>query len=164
MTINIENETEITLGIAYEEIIRRVVNAVMDFEQCPYEAQVDVLLTDNAAIREINREHRGMDAPTDVLSFPAVEYGKPADFEGLFERVDCFHPETGELLLGDIVISLERVISQAEEYGHTRERELGFLVAHSMLHLFGYDHMEDCEREVMEQKQRMVLEGIGLRR
>ncbi|MDE6873819.1 MAG: rRNA maturation RNase YbeY [Lachnospiraceae bacterium] len=164
MTVNIENEAEITLGIVCEEVIERVVNAVMDFEQCPYEAEVDVLLTDNAAIREINREQRGIDAPTDVLSFPAVEYQVPADFEGLLERADCFHPETGELLLGDIVISLERVISQAEEYGHTRERELGFLVAHSMLHLFGYDHMEDGEREIMEQKQRMILEGIGLRR
>lgn len=164
MTVNIENEAEITLGIVCEEVIERVVNAVMDFEQCPYEAEVDVLLTDNAAIREINREQRGIDAPTDVLSFPAVGYQVPADFEGLLERADCFHPETGELLLGDIVISLERVISQAEEYGHTRERELGFLVAHSMLHLFGYDHMEDGEREIMEQKQRMILEGIGLRR
>lgn len=164
MTVNIENETEISMGIAYEEIIRLVVNAVMDYEQCPYEAQVDVLLTDNAAIREINREHRGIDAPTDVLSFPVIEYDTPADFDGIEEQMDCFHPETGELLLGDIVLSVERVISQAQEYGHSRERELGFLIAHSMLHLFGYDHMEDAEREVMEEKQRAILEGIGLRR
>lgn len=164
MTINIECETEILPGIAYEEIINRVVNAAMDYEQCPYEAEVNVLLTDNAAIHEINKEYRGIDAPTDVLSFPAAEYDTPADFEALEEQPDCFHPETGELLLGDIVISVEKVIAQAKEYGHSRERELGFLVAHSMLHLFGYDHMEDNERMVMEEKQRVILEGIGLRR
>lgn len=164
MTINIECETEISLGVAYEEIIHRVVNAVMDYEQCPYEAEVNVLLTDNAAIQEINQEYRGIDAPTDVLSFPSVEYDAPADFEALESLPDCFHPETGELLLGDIVVSVEKVLEQAEEYGHSKERELGFLVAHSMLHLFGYDHMEENERRVMEEKQRAILEGIGLRR
>ena len=164
MTIGIEYETEIMLDIAYEDIVRRVVLAAIEYEHCPYEAEVDVLFTDNASIAEINREYRKIDAPTDVLSFPASDYETPADFDSLKERMDCFHPETGELLLGDIVLSVEKILSQAEEYGHTRERELGFLVAHSMLHLFGYDHMADGEREEMERRQEAILEGIGLTR
>ena len=163
MTIDIEYETETAFGIDYRAVIERVVPAVLDSEKCPYEAQVSILITDNDAIREINCEQRGIDAPTDVLSFPAAEYDTPADFEMVSGRIDCFHPETGELLLGDIVLSVERVISQAEEYGHSRERELGFLVAHSMLHLIGYDHMEEEERAIMEQRQREILEGIGLK-
>ena len=164
MTIDIEYETETAFGIDYRAVIERVVPAVLDSEKCPYEAQVSILITDNDAIREINCEQRGIDAPTDVLSFPAAEYDTPADFEMVSGRIDCFHPETGELLLGDIVLSVERVISQAEGYGHSRERELGFLVAHSMLHLIGYDHMEEEERAIMEQRQREILEGIGLKR
>lgn len=165
MTINIEYETQIQLKVDYEPLIQQVVNAAMDYEACPYEAEVNVLLTDNEEIHKLNREYREIDAPTDVLSFPAVDYETPADFDALEEAaMDYFNPDTGELMLGDIVISVEKVMAQAEEYGHTKERELGFLVAHSMLHLFGYDHMEDEERAVMEQKQREILDGIGLTR
>ncbi len=165
MTIQIEYETEIALGVKYRELIERVVNAAADYEGCPYEAEVSVLLTDDAAIREMNRDFRQIDAPTDVLSFPAVAYEEPSGF-GLLEEDDagCFNPDTGELLLGDIVISVERVIAQAEEYGHSRERELGFLTAHSMLHLFGYDHIGEDERAVMERRQEEILDGLGLKR
>ena len=162
MTITIEYETDKELGIDYETIIRRVIPAALDYEECPYEAEVNVLLTDNDAIQEINREQRQIDAPTDVLSFPMADFEEPADFDRLEELAeDYFHPETGELLLGDIVVSVEQVIEQAEKYGHSRERELAFLIAHSMLHLCGYDHMEDGEREVMEQKQREILDKEG---
>ena len=165
MTIQIEYETEITLNVEYRELIGRVVNAAADYEGCPYEAEVSVLLTDDAAIRELNRDFRQIDAPTDVLSFPAVDYEEPAGFGMLKEdAAGCFNPDTGELLLGDIVISVERVIAQAEEYGHSRERELGFLIAHSMLHLFGYDHIGEDERAVMERRQEEILDGIGLKR
>ena len=85
-----------------------------------------------------------------------------ADFDKLEEQEDCFHPETGELLLGDIMISVEKVDSQAKEYGHSKERELGFLVAHSMLHLFGYDHIKEEERKCMEEHQEAILQSIGL--
>ena len=78
--------------------------------------------------------------------------------------MDAFHPESGELMLGDIVISKEKVISQAEEYGHSIEREYAFLIAHSMLHLFGYDHMEDDERMIMEEKQEEILERLHILR
>ena len=165
MTITIENETETSFGFSEKELIEKVIMGCMDYEECPYEAEVNVLLTDNESIRQINLEQRGIDSPTDVLSFPMADFDTPADFEPLEEASeDYFNPETGELLLGDIVISTDKVFSQAEEYGHTPQRELAFLVAHSMLHLFGYDHMEEGEREEMERRQREILNGLGITR
>ncbi|MEY8337322.1 rRNA maturation RNase YbeY [Lachnospiraceae bacterium 62-35] len=165
MTISIENESNRTLTLPYERIIHSIVEAAMDYESCPYEAELNVILTDNETIRQINKEHRQIDSPTDVLSFPMADYKSPADFEGLEEQAeDYFNPETGELLLGDIVISVDKVEEQAEKYGHSLERELAFLVAHSMLHLFGYDHMEEDERLIMEKKQEEILERKGYRR
>ena len=165
MTIEIENESGIVPEFDYEELIRSVILYCLDYEDCPYEAEVNVLLTDNPGIREINLEQRNIDAPTDVLSFPMGDYETPADFERLEESGgDYFNPETGELLLGDIVISLEKVREQALSYGHSERRELAFLTAHSMLHLFGYDHMEDAERTVMEEKQREILDRLGISR
>lgn len=165
MTITIEEEVEIPFSFEYKPLIENVVNVALDYVGCPYEAEVHVLLTDNDAIHEINKENRGVDAPTDVLSFPYAEYETPADFDRLEEeQPDVFHPETGELMLGDIVISVDRVLSQATEYGHSNERELGFLIAHSILHLCGYDHMEEDEREVMEQKQREIMDLLKLYR
>lgn len=165
MTITIEYEAQKQLDLPYREIIEEIVLAAMDYEECPYEAEVNVILTDNPAIQEINREHRQIDAPTDVLSFPMVDYETPSDFDHVEEAAeDYFNPETGELMLGDIVISVDKVEEQAEQYGHSQKRELAFLVAHSMLHLFGYDHMEEEERLVMEQKQREILESRGYTR
>lgn len=165
MTITIEYETEQRLELPYEKIIDEIVMAAMDYEDCPYEAEVSVLLTDNEEIRRINREFRSLDSATDVLSFPMGDYEKPADFEHLEEASeDYFNPETGELLLGDIVISVEKVKEQAEKYGHSESRELAFLTAHSMLHLFGYDHMEEDERKVMEDKQEEILKRAGYER
>ena len=149
----------------YEKIIHEIIPAALDYEECPYEAEVNVILTDNDAIQEINREYRKIDAPTDVLSFPMIEYEKESDFSHVEDSVeDYFNPESGELILGDIIISVEKVIEQAEKYGHSRERELAFLIAHSMLHLCGYDHMVDEERVIMETKQREILEGAGYTR
>jgi probable rRNA maturation factor len=165
MTINIEYEAEKKLDLPYEDIINQVVEESMDYEECPYEAEVNVLLTDNEDICQINKEYRNIDSPTDVLSFPMVDYEEPAEFDHLEDMVnDYFNPETGELLLGDIVISVDKVEEQAEKYGHSQSRELAFLVAHSMLHLFGYDHMEDDERLVMERKQEEILNRRGYTR
>lgn len=163
MTIRIENEYEGTMPDNYEEIINQVVEEACDYVECPYETAVDVLLTDNKAIHEINLDQRGIDRPTDVLSFPMNEYPEPADFEEI-EETGCFDPESGELMLGDIVISIDKVYAQAEEFGHSPKREIAFLTAHSMLHLFGYDHMEEDERLVMEQKQKEILEKTGYTR
>ena len=168
MTLDIQYETQKQLPVDYEDIITKVVNASLDYQKCPYEIELNVTLTDNEEIHKINKEFRDIDRPTDVLSFPMIEYQEAGDFAWLEEHEeeldDCFNPETGELVLGDIVISVEKVIVQAQEYGHSLERELGFLVAHSMLHLFGYDHMEDDERIVMEQKQEEILTLVNLRR
>lgn len=136
----------------------------MEYEGCPYETEVNLLLTTDEEIHAMNREFRQIDAPTDVLSFPMLEYEAPGDFSGFEDQEASFHPESGELLLGDIVISKDKVLKQAEEYGHSPKREFAFLIAHSMLHLFGYDHMEEGERLVMEQKQRDILEHVGILR
>lgn len=165
MTINIEYEAEKKLELPYESIIEEVVTASLDYEECPYETEVNVVLTDNEEIRRINREFRQIDNATDVLSFPMGDFETPSDFERMEEQPeDYFNPETGELLLGDIVISVDKVEEQAEKYGHSESRELAFLVAHSMLHLCGYDHMEEEERAVMEQKQEEILKAGGYTR
>ena len=167
MTICFENEKDQELDFDYENILEKVIRQAAEQEKCPYEFEVNVTFTDNDSIREINREFRELDVPTDVLSFPMVDYPAPADFSELEEEnasAEYFHPETGELILGDIVISVERAKMQAEEYGHSLKREICFLTAHSMLHLSGYDHVEDEERIQMEDMQREILERRGYRR
>lgn len=164
MTLNLEYETEIQLNLDYEGIIAKVIDKSLDLEECPYEVELNVILTDNNEIQAINKEYRDMDKPTDVLSFPMIQYEVPSDFSKVEEEDDNFNPETGELLLGDIVISVEKVMEQAAEYGHSEERELAFLTAHSMMHLFGYDHMEEEERIIMEEKQSNVLQELGILR
>ena len=166
MAIHIEYETELSLGIEVEAIITQVINTALDMYECPYEAEVNVILTDNPSIATINEEYRNLAKPTDVLSFPMIDYETPGDFSIIEElpEEECFDPDSGELLLGDIFLSVEKIIEQAEAYGHSRERELGFLTAHSMLHLFGYDHMEEDERIDMEARQEEILERVGLRR
>lgn len=167
MTIQIDWKTDEELDFACEELLRNVVETAAKQEHCPCEFEVNITFTDNMGIREINREFRDLDVPTDVLSFPMVEYELPADFSVLEEpsaRAMYFHPESGELLLGDIVISIEKAREQAEEYGHSLKREICFLTAHSMLHLFGYDHLEEEERIVMEEKQERILQKLGITR
>ena len=171
MTINIEYETNEKLDFDWETVIKDVVETACDYVKCPYEAEVSVTLTDNENIRQINNEYRQIDNPTDVLSFPLLDYDLPAEFsflEGDDEDDEIvseyFNPDSGELMLGDIIISVDKVKEQAEKYGHTDRRELAFLVAHSMMHLFGYDHMESTEAVVMEQKQEDVLSILGIAR
>ena len=163
--VSIERECERTYSFDADATITAVVEEALQYVGCPYECAVNVLLTDDANIREMNREHRNIDKATDVLSFPMLEYVTPADFSMVEEEPDIYaDPETGDLVLGDIVISLERAEAQAAEYNHSVRRELAFLVAHSMLHLCGYDHMDDAERLVMEQKQEEILGRLGITR
>ena len=165
MTFEIENEVEIPFDFDYKKVIQDVILQSLDYENCPYEAEVNVLLTGNDEIHEINLEQRQIDRPTDVLSFQMVDYYTPADFSHLEDGGDIyFHPETGELMLGDIIISVDKVLEQAEAYGHSQTRELAFLVAHSMLHLMGYDHMEEEERIDMERRQEEILNQLGIQR
>lgn len=163
MTINIDKEVVLQFDFDEDSYVEKVILAALDYVGCPYEAEINVLFTDNEGIHEMNLEYRDIDRPTDVLSFPMVEYEEPGNFDTLEEtQEECFHPETGELLLGDIVLSYDKIKEQAKEYGHSELRELCFLVAHSMLHLAGYDHIEDAEREQMERMQKEILNQLEI--
>lgn len=164
MTLNIDKEYPGNVDFDYESIARQVVEAALDSENCPYEAEVSLVLTTDEDIQRTNREFREINRVTDVLSFPMLDYDTPGDFSFLEESEDAFHPETGELILGDIMIAVPRMLQQAMQYGHGAVREFAFLVAHSMLHLMGYDHMSEEEAAVMEAKQEAILEGLGIRR
>lgn len=161
MTLNLIDEYGESFSFSCKEVAERVMEAVLDSETCPYEAQVDVTLTSDEEIHQINLEHRQIDRATDVLSFPMTQFEIPGNFDFLEEEGDdCFDPDTGELLLGDIVISVDHLISQAEEFGHSQLREFAFLVAHSMYHLIGYDHMKPEEASIMEEKQKAILDQL----
>ena len=164
MTYHFEYEAGKKFQFDYETLIKKVIEQVLDYEQCPYEVELNIIITTNDEIQKVNGEYRKIDRATDVLSFPMIQYEIPGDFSVVEEDFTVFHPETGELLLGDIMLSIDKVYEQAIEYGHSVERELGFLVAHSMLHLCGYDHMEEEERLVMEEKQREIMKLLHLER
>ncbi len=135
-------------------LIRRCCHAVLEMEGFKGSAEVDVSLVDNEQIRAINREQRDLDVPTDVLSFPLGE-------NGVYDQ----NPGTGAYMLGDIVLSLERAEAQAEEYGHSFQREVGYLTVHSMLHLLGYDHVDGgLEAVHMREKEEAVMLQVGLPR
>lgn len=149
---NRQREVKIPTGIRL--LIRRCCNAVLRMEDFAGNVEVSVSFLNNAQIRELNRDHRGKDIPTDVLSFPMGENG-----------VYDINMETGASVLGDIVISVEKAVEQAELYGHTLQREIGFLTVHSMLHLLGYDHEEGgLAAALMREKEEEVLERLGLTR
>ena len=165
MTVNIDYEADKKLDFDYEKIIKEVINGALDFEECPYETEVNVVLTTNDEIAMTNRDYRDLFKPTDVLSFPMLSYDAPGDFSFLSdENEDDFNPDTGEVILGDIIISVDKVREQAENYGHSKKREFAFLITHSMLHLFGYDHMQPDEALVMERKQHVILDELNIPR
>lgn len=154
----IENETNEEVCAAQLNEIKRVCEAVMEGEDCNFDAEISLTFTDNAGIREINNEYRGIDRATDVLSFPMLEFG-------MDEEDAEFETDEGLVMLGDIVISLERAREQAAELGHSVRRELAFLTAHSMLHLLGWDHVDNPEGErYMIDKQNEALNSLGLTR
>lgn len=156
--IFIENETDTEFDFPdYEKVIEQAVRAVAEDKKLPEALDINVLIVSSEDIRRINAENRNIDRVTDVLSFPYYEYEEPGVFEG-----DIFEGE--ENILGDIILCAERIISQAEEYGHSQRRELSFLTVHSMLHLTGYDHMEEADANVMEAEQRRIMEILGISR
>ena len=165
MTSYVENETQKQFSFDVQAVLESVMEAVMEAERCPYETSVNLLLTDDEGIRAYNRQYRDIDHETDVLSFPNISFARAGDFS-LVEacEADYYDPDSGELLLGDIILSVDRVLSQAEEYGHSVLREFAFLTAHSMFHLCGYDHMNEAEAAVMEDRQETVLTRLGITR
>lgn len=164
MTITIEVETEVDFSFDYKELAERVITFTIDHENFPFEAEVNLLLVDNERIHEINKEYREIDRPTDVLSFPLLSYETAGNFENIEACDDNFNPDTGEVMLGDIIISVDKVKEQALAYGHSCEREYAFLIVHSMLHLFGYDHMAPEEAVFMENKQKDILNEMNILR
>lgn len=165
MTLTVEEEVEIPFDFDYKELAKTVIEQTMESEQFPYEAELNLMLVDNETIAKINADYRDIDRATDVLSFPMIAYETPGDFSQIEDATeDNFNPDTGELILGDIIISVPKVLEQAEEYGHSIKREYAFLITHSMLHLFGYDHMESEEAAIMEHKQRKILDDLQITR
>ena len=166
MTFYVENEANADFGFDIEELANSVADTILKMEGCAADLEVGLTITDSEGIHELNKEFRGIDAPTDVLSFPNVSYEKAGDFSVLLgeQLVDLLDPDTGRIMFGDIVINEDRVRSQAKDYGHSVKREFAFLVAHSMLHLCGYDHMEEEEAKVMEKKQEDALGELGITR
>ena len=166
MIFYVENEVDADFGFDIEELSKTVAMKVLELEGCDHNVEIGLTITDNEGIQEMNRDFRGIDSPTDVLSFPNVNYETAGDFSVMDsdQKVDLINPDTNAIMFGDIVINEARVRSQAEEYGHSVKREFAFLVAHSMLHLCGYDHMEEEEAKIMEEKQRNVLEQLGITR
>lgn len=165
MTLEYSDEFGMELPFDGEALARIVAEKALDYEECPYETEISLTLVSEEEIQKINNEFRDIDRPTDVLSFPMLEFEDPGYFREPEDiEDDCFNPETGELMLGDIVISTKHVYEQATSYGHSEMREFAFLVAHSMLHLMGYDHMSPEEATVMEKKQREILEQLEINR
>lgn len=161
MPILIENEqNKVAINDNLNGLIHRAIEFSLRLEEFSMPVEISVLLVDNEAIREINKEHRKVDRATDVLSFPMVEMaeGKILSDEGDFDM------DENLLVLGDIVVSMEKTAEQAEEYGHSFERELAFLVTHGMFHLLGYDHEAPEEEKKMLEKQEEVLALLGLTR
>ncbi len=148
-----DEQSTVTVTYALKRLLRRAVIATLDYEGYQNECSVSLTFSDNEWIRVLNRDFRGIDRPTDVLSFPLI------DFEG-GEEPAAEEPIT---MLGDIVLSLERAEEQAEEFGHSFRRECAFLCVHSMLHLLGYDHVNNEEEEAdMRRRQSEILEKMGL--
>lgn len=165
MTITIEEETKAPFPFDYKSLAEEAILSALGHEGFPYEAEVSLTLTDNPSIQEINRSYRQIDRPTDVLSFPMISFLQPGDFTDLKEHPEvCLNPDTGEALLGDIILSVPKIIEQAEEYGHTQKREFAFLIVHSVLHLLGYDHMTPEDAAFMEYKQETILHEMKILR
>ena len=146
---NKQKTVKIPTGIRM--LVRRCCNAVLKLENFEGPAEIGVTFTDNAGIRELNKQYRDKDIDTDVLSFPMGENG-----------VYDIDMETGAKILGDVVISMEKARDQAERFGHSFQREVGYLTAQSVLHLLGYDHVDNLERVRMREKEELIMEQLGL--
>ena len=156
LTENEQEKEELTAEI--KSAVEKCISYTLGFEGCEFDAEISLTYVDDERIREINLSERNIDAPTDVLSFPMCEFDENGDI------IDADY-DGDYLLLGDIVISAERARKQAEEYGHSFLREIAFLTVHSMLHLLGYDHVDDEEGErVMFEKQETILNNLNITR
>ena len=152
MTVYIDNRTTFEWDEKWNEIVKKAVRTSLDYEEFETECEISISIVTNDEIQKLNKEFRNIDKATDVLSFPQLtfEEGEIADVN-----------EDNEIILGDIVISIDKAKQQAEEYEHSLKREIAFLTVHSMLHLMGYDHMEQQEEKEMIKKQKEILQQAG---
>ncbi|MCR5202365.1 MAG: rRNA maturation RNase YbeY [Lachnospiraceae bacterium] len=151
----------------YEKDIPEVIKKVVELEGIELDFEINLTFTDNETIKGVNKEFRGIDSATDVLSFPTIDFESPADMSFMEDEltlINVMNMDTQCVMLGDIMISVERAKEQALEYGHSLRREICFLVAHSTLHLLGYDHMTEEEAKIMEEKQENALKALGINR
>lgn len=154
--VRFSDEQSLEHGVT-EGWLERIVGQCLSYENIDYGCEVGVTFVDDDAIRTLNREHRKLDRKTDVLSFPML-----SDVRSV-EKTDI-DPETGLVYLGDVVISVETAMRQAEEFGHSLEREIAFLTVHSMMHLMGYDHICESDRRIMRTHEEAVLDELNIKR
>lgn len=162
--IMLENSQDlIEVDKKLEELIYNAIIETLDFEGFNRDVEISITIVDNEQIKGINHEYRGKDIETDVLSFPMLEFDENHTIIPVYQEGDYNYDED-LLVLGDIVLSLEKAKEQAQEYGHSFEREVGFLIVHSVLHLLGYDHEEEIKAKEMREKEEQVLEKLNLTR
>lgn len=175
MTIYFENQFECddAFDFDYKEVAKSVVNKTLIHEHFQYDAEISITFVDENDIKDINRDFRGIDNKTDVLSFPMIDFDSSYTsiserteemYTFIEDRIDAINPDSDEIILGDIVLCVPVILEQANEYNHSILREYSFLIAHSMLHLLGYDHINDDERAIMEDKQNKILESLNITR
>lgn len=163
VTIWIDNENEFDVFEDYQNVIETVVKACIEEENYPSNIEVSISIVDNKEIQRLNLEFRNIDRATDVLSFPMINFNNNLNLDSV-DIKDCINIDTKEIVLGDIIISVEQARKQALEFNHSLKREIAFLTAHSMFHLMGYDHEDIDEEKVMIEKQEKVLSKIGITR
>ena len=156
------------IKISQEEVeeLKGVIEHALKEEGVNIPNEISLLFVDNEEIKEINNETRGIDRETDVLSFPMLDYEKNKVFKDMYINYDfdVTYMDGEELVLGDIVLSLEKALEQSKEYNHSFKRECSYLVVHSVLHLLGYDHMEEDEKTIMRNREEEILSKLDIRR
>lgn len=159
---NRQNKIEVTNEL--EDLLEKIIDFTLKEEKVLIDYEISLIFTDNSEIRTINNDYRKIDKETDVLSFPMLEYPKDKVYKDVYQnyKFDDSYFDEGKLVLGDIAISLERAKEQCEEYGHSFFREVCYLSVHSILHLLGYDHMEEDEKLVMRNREEYILQEFNI--
>jgi len=165
MKIYFDYDIDVKFDFDHEKIAYDVVSQTLKLEKCPFDTEINILITDNDTIHKINYDTREIDRATDVLSFPNLFFVSPSDFEIIEDEIaDYINPENNLIILGEMIISYDKVLEQAREYGHSIKREYAFLITHSILHLCGYDHENEDDANLMQQKQEEILGKLGITR
>lgn len=163
--IYIDNQqNKIEVNKDFEKELRNTIELGLKMEQVEIPVEVSVIFVDNEQIREINRENRNIDKETDVLSFPMLDYENKKVYKDMYLNFDFdqTYKDGEEVVLGDIVLSLEKALEQSKEFNHSFKREASYLVIHSILHLLGYDHMEEDDKKIMRKREEEILNSLNI--